>query len=285
PSKSHAFRSDTLFYAPSIMVVAILVIPFFVILLLYLQSVTRANISKEELILNERSFFKRIKYILLIGFALVVGVGIFYFYKNPHFIEADIVDYRTLIPPKWIIILASATLILIVFNIFVFRRKQTLLIIIIVISNILLFSISERAISQIDYFKYQLGDQRILFLAESFTIKVVYIPILFGVIISLYFLNKKLNVSKINIFITYVVIALFLIQSTLISEKEKYSRNVLCFDLGSGKEIWKNSVAKDIESELHNHNSLATPTSIILNNHIISYFGNCGLSCVDKTSG
>lgn len=285
PSKSHVFRAGTIIDAPYFTAIAILVIPFFSLLLLHIQSILKANIAEKKSIKSELTFLKRIQYIIYIGLTLFAGVGIFYFISHPDIIESANIEYKTLISSTWIIRIALSILTLIVLYIFANRRKQILLLIIVVLSSILLFSILERAISRIDYFKYQLGDQKVLLISESFTFKVIYIPLLIGLIISVYILDKIYKFSKLSTAIPFIVIVLFLLHNSLIEGKVNYSRNVLCYDIRTGEEIWKNSSVKGIKGEIHNHNSLATPTSIILNNNVISYFGDCGLSCVDVKSG
>ena len=54
---------------------------------------------------------------------------------------------------------------------------------------------------------------------------------------------------------------------------------------GSGKEIWRNNSIKDVKYDIHDQNTFATPTPIIIGNYIMSYFGSSGLICINRISG
>lgn len=282
PSKSHVFRNG-IFNNSSLTAIGALIIPFFILLFLYIQSINYVNTTNKTIRLTKPLLLKRIQLFLAISFVLFFIIIITFYYIYPQSEEAKNINYRTFIPIKWTFVIALSILILISIHKYKNQKKRIILIIIIVLSNFMLFSILEKLLPQFSFFRYQLGNQKIKLLTNDFIFNIGYIPLIISLITLGYLLIKKYK--PIQISIPFVIISLFIIQNFLFNRKIIYSRNVLCYDIKTGEKIWSNSIAKDTKYEIHNNNSLATPTSTIIDNYVISYFGNCGLICVNKTSG
>ncbi len=283
PNKSHAFRGG-LFHIASLTTILALTTPFFIHLFLYTQSrfsVTKLN--KTPSIINS-IVLKKIQLFLVISFVLfAIAILTIYFISPVN--ESENVRYKVFISTTWTIILVLSGLLLITIYKYTSKKRFIVLTIIIVLLNVILFSFLEKLFSQISYLRYHLSNQNIIFIKDDFTFHIGYIIFLISLFILGYFLIRKYKAIKIFSIIPIVVISLFIIQNLLINKKVIYDRNVLCYDIKTGEVLWKNNMIKDIKYEMHDQNTLATPTPIIIDNCIISYFGNCGLICINKISG
>lgn len=58
-------------------------------------------------------------------------------------------------------------------------------------------------------------------------------------------------------------------------------RNVICVDLNTGKERWKQSIPCSSPEDSHKMNSFATPSCATDGNHVFAFFGPGGFHCFD----
>lgn len=283
PSKSHAFRGG-LFTTATLTTILALATPFFIHLFLYLQSKLKFYLEGKVTSLINQKVLKRVRFFLVLFFVLF-AISILIVDFTSTVTESENVKYNIFIPTTGSIVLIVLTLLLITIYKHTSNNKFVTLTIIIILLNLILFSFVERLFSQFKYLRYHLSNQRIELINDDISLNIGYIIFIVSLFIFGYFFRRKFNIVKANLIIPIVIISLFIIQHFMINNKVIYNRNVLCYDIKTGEVIWKNNMIKDLKYEIHDQNTLATSTPIILDNYLISYFGNCGLICINKRSG
>ena len=65
------------------------------------------------------------------------------------------------------------------------------------------------------------------------------------------------------------------------AEDDGRTRIVLCYDLSSGKELWRKTIPCDSPEQTHKMNSRATPTCATDGERVYAFFGPAGFHCFD----
>ena len=135
-----------------------------------------------------------------------------------------------------------------------------------------------------------MGGQRLLFPVDkdffrfTSTLPVISVSLLI-LTISLLLTRLKIPKKYVSSSLLFFLMVLVVIHYNFINFQIRYDRNINCFDISTGRLKWKNNDLMGPKYNYHPFNSLASPTSVITDYSIVSYFGETGLICIDKTKG